>query len=151
MPRITGRFGTLTIGGVAIADLFNWTLEFEVEFAEAAIKGEVFNTGAIGGFTGRVTAERFVNSSNGAGAGVLTLATLVVSQSAAGTGVSGGIASGVGPGSEVTYVLDQLSGGGANLATITGVGVVRRGTLTAPRDLANDTFEIQMNSVPVVT
>jgi hypothetical protein len=151
MARLTGRQGTLTLNGDAIADLFDWVAEWEVEWAPAPIKGEVFTTGSIGGFTGRVTARRFVNNANAASTNHLTLATQVIAQSTTGTGITSGVAAGEGPGATVTFVLDQLSGGGATMATLTGVGIVRRGSLNAPRDLANDTFEIEMTSIPVIT
>lgn len=149
MARLTGRLGTLTFNSELVADLFDWVAEWEVEFAAAPIKGEAFNTGAIGGFTGRVTARRFVNDANKATTNYLALAEQVINQSL--SGLTSGVATGAGPGDAVTYVLDVKSGGGSTLATITGDGVVRRGTLNAPRDLSNDTFEIEMTSIPVIT
>lgn len=151
MARLTGRQGTLSVSAATIADLFDWTCEWEVEWVAAPIKGEVFNTGAIGGFTGRVTARRFVNNANPANITHISLAGIVVSTSAAGANIASGVSTGEGPGSEVTYVLNVVSGGGVNVDTITGTGIVRRGTLNAPRDLANDSFELEMTSIPVVT
>lgn len=133
MPRITGKLGTLSIAGTPIADLHNWTLDFTVEALPCAIKGEKFNTVAVGGLDVRITAERFVQDSGGS-----TLATQAVGQMAT-----------VPASTEVAYVLDQLSGTGG--ASISGNGVVTRGGLTSPRSLAGDTIEIVGTSIPVVS
>lgn len=138
MARITGRFGTLSVdagGGSpgAIADLFNWALEFNVEAVPCPIKGEKANTVAVGGINVRVTAERMVDHTGGS-----TLAALAVSQMGSDP-----------PGTEVIYTLDQLAGSGG--ASITGSGVIIRGSLNAPRDLANDTFEIHGTTLPAVS
>ena len=133
MARITGRFGTLSVGGNAIADLFDWTLEFTVEALPCPIKGEKANTVSVGGIDVRLTAQRFVDDADGS-----TLAALAASQMSADP-----------PGAIVTYTLDQLSGMGG--ASISGSGVVVRGGLNAPRGLANDTFELIGTTVPTVS
>ena len=133
MARITGRFGTLSVGGNAIADLFDWTLEFTVEALPCPIKGEKANTVSVGGIDVRLTAQRFVDDADGS-----TLAALAASQMSADP-----------PGAIVTYTLDQLSGMGG--ASISGSGVVVRGGLNAPRGLANDTFELIGTTAPTVS
>jgi hypothetical protein len=119
---------------VPIADLFNWTLEFTIEAPQCPIKGEKANTVGIGGIDVRLTAERFVDNAGGA---TLANEPVILINATPGTGV------------EVTYALDQLAGTGG--ASITGSGVVVRGGLTAPRGLANDTFELVGTTVPTVT
>jgi hypothetical protein len=133
MARITGRHGTVSIGGNAIADVFNWTMEITVEAVPCPIKGEPYNTVAVGGIDVRITVERYVDSGGGS-----TLAKLAEDQFAS-----------LPPGTEVAYALDQMAGSGGS--QITGNGVVVRGTLNAPRDLATDTLEIHGTSVPAVT
>lgn len=133
MARITGRLGTVSVGGNAIADVFNWTLDITVEAAQCPIKGEPGNTVSVGGIDVRVTVERYVDSAGGS-----TLAKLAEDQFAS-----------LPPGTEVAYSLDQLSGAGGS--TITGNGVVVRGSLNAPRSLVTDTIEIQGTDVPSVS
>lgn len=133
MARITGGRGTVTIAGGGITDVHNWTIDFTAEALPCAIKGEKFNTVAIGGLDVRITVERYVQDSGGS-----TLAIGTVSQFAT-----------VPSSTEVTYVLDQKSGSGGS--TISGNGVVVRGGLTAPRGLAADTLEIVGTSIPTVT
>lgn len=146
MARLTGRFGTLSVGGNAIADLFNWTLDFDVEALPCAIKGEASNPVAIGGIDVRITAERFVDNAGGS-----TLAKLAVDHFTLTTpGTSGATVSAI-PGAAVEYILDQDPTTGSGGARITGSGVVTRGSLTAPRGLANDRFEVVGTTVPVVT
>ena len=132
MARITGRFGTVSIGS-AISDVFNWSAEVTVEAVPCPIKGEKFNTVSVGGIDVRITVERYVDDAGGS-----TLAAGTASQF-----------SSTPPGTEVAYSLDQKSGSGG--ATIAGSGVVVRGSLSAPRGLATDTLEIQGTSVPVFT
>lgn len=132
MARITGRLGSASFAG-AIADLVNWTIEFNVEALACAIKGEAANVVAVGGFDGRITAERFVQSS-----GTSTLAIGAPAQFAS-----------LPPGTVVAYTLSQIAGGGG--AQIAGNAVVVRGSLNAPRDLARDTVELVLISIPTVT
>ena len=136
MARLTGRFGTLQIGGTRVADLFDWTLEYTVEALPCPIKGEKANTVSVGGIDTRITASRFWDDQSTGNA--TSLSKLAVDQMANDP-----------PGAIVTYVLQQIDGVADN-AKVSGTGVVVRGGLNAPRGLSNDTFEIVGIDVPTI-
>lgn len=144
MPRLVGKQGAVYIGGTGtgqkIADIYNWTLEVNVEVAECGRKGETHQKYAVGATTSRVTAERYVTSPT-------ALASLAVV-----AGTSGGNSTG---GNTVTYQLvgldDTPGSAPAAAPVITGEGYVSKGNLAVPRGLITDTLEITGNQMPVVT
>lgn len=141
MARLTGRFGTLSIGGDAVADLHDWTLEYTVEAVPCPIKGERANAVAVGGLDIRITASRFFD--DGASGNADSLSKRAVDQFL--TANEPDL-----PGTTVAYVLEQINGIAGHNARISGNGVVVRGSLNAPRDLTRDTFEIVGTSIPTI-
>lgn len=144
MARITGKQGAVYIGGTStgnkIADLYNWTLEVDVEMAECSVKADKHEKYVVGRTTSRVTAERYVTNPT-------ALASLAVT-----AGGTGGNSTG---GTTVTFKLEGLDdtpgSAPAGGPVITGEGYVSKGNLTVPRGLITDTLEITGNQMPVVT
>ena len=133
--RISGKLGTMTIEGAGVNLLFDWTMEWNRDVAEVSIKGEVFEQYAAGTFTGRITAKRHSTDSTGDS----ELARTVPIQSVIGSALDGG--------TTVAYVLRQIAGSGQS---ITGQGICVRGSLSAPREMAEDEVEIMLTSVPTL-
>lgn len=135
--RISGKLGSIALEGGAVASyLFDWTLEFSREASECSIKGEIPEKFTMGSFSGRITAKR--HSSNTADDS--ELARFVATQATAAAILTGG--------TTVAYELRQIVGSGQ---AITGQGVIVRGGLTSPRDMAEDSLEIMLTSVPTLS
>ena len=146
MARITGKLGRIFLNngaGLFIADLFEWTAEFELEMEPCAIKGEIEENYAVGGFSGRIRAQRY--STDGSNDSVFASGVVATANTAAndGTGVNG-------PSRRIQYRLEQIAGAAAG-AIVGGQGIISRGGLNTPRGgMALDTIEIMMTSVPAV-
>lgn len=144
--RITGKLGSISLnnGTDIIADIFEWSAEWEIELEPCGVKTEIAETYSLGGFTGRITAQRFSTTLNADA--ILAQGQL---RTAATAGLAGLAAAG-GGGQRIVYVLHQIDGG-ANGSSLTGAGFIRRGALNSPRAMALDTLEIMMASIPVVS
>lgn len=150
MPsRISGKLGRLSLdGGLNWLDgefLFDWTLEFQVEAAECGAKGDQAEQYTLGAFTGRVTASRYSSDdpdNAGSGQGDSLLARRAVNAALSAGNSTGGTA--------IEFALQQIAGAAIGTQII-GSGYVTRGGLTAPRQMAQDTFEITLNRIPAIT
>lgn len=140
--RITGKLGTVAftdvVGTVSQTEIFlhDWTLEFSVEADACGIKGEIAEQYCFGAFTGRITAKRW---STDAGSDT-RFARLPLNLANAASYKTGGIS--------LDYTLRQVAGAGV---AITGSGYAVNGSLSSPRDMAEDMVEIILNSVPTIT
>lgn len=143
MPRITGKLGRISLnaGGAFVADLFNWTAEWELELEPCGIKGEIAEKYSVGAFTGRITAERFSTTTDN---------DSVFADGARDTANTANTIGSAGGGEQISYVLQQVSGG-LQGTSIAGIGIISRGSLTSPRAMALDTLEIQMTSIPTLS
>lgn len=152
MPnRISGKLGRVSSDNGANFHtlIFEWTAEWSVEAAECGIKGEAAEQYTIGVFTGRITAQRYATDDPSGGfppvasQGDSELARLARNQAITSTAL---VQAG---GQPIEFVLEQIAG--TNLGTrLTGTGYVTRGGLTTPRQMALDTYEITMNSIPLI-
>lgn len=149
MSRIVGKLGTLflddfgvTTGLVKVADIYDWTLDFEIDWDECGVKGTNTEDYSAGVVTGTVRAQRFLtDSATDPAAGPALLRTLT---SQATTYVKS-----VTAGAKILYKLENIDGSTSG-NTITGSGVVRRSTMNNPRAMANESIEIMLTSIPAV-
>lgn len=151
MSRIVGKLGALylddfgvTTGLVKVADIYDWTLDFEIDWDECGVKGTNTEDYSAGVVTGTVRAQRFLtDSATDPAAGPALLRTLT---SQATTYVKS-----VTAGAKILYKLENIDGAPFTAANeITGSGVVRRSTMNNPRAMANESIEIMLTSIPVV-
>lgn len=141
--RKTGKLGALYLGttltstgiAVKVADVFDWTFESQAEVFECSIKEEQFDRYQPGGGNARLTVQGYVTA-------LAKLSNQVLNSLSA-----------TGAGTRAAWKLAIISTDATAAATINpagnqvwqGFGWVTRGTMTAPRGMIVDTFEIQID------
>jgi hypothetical protein len=139
--RIVGKRAALYVFSGSwnfVADLFDWSVEVETTTADASIKGDVAARMIPINTHGRLTAKRYVQST-------LALANNVVNAAVSGTRLDWAVVS-------VDTIPPTVSGFTGNaFAKIQGTGYVTRGTVSAPRGPVVDEWEVQLDTVPVLT
>lgn len=151
-PRISGKLAALFLSpasgssptdfstAVRVADIMDWTLESAAETFECSVKNESYDRYETGGANARLTAQRYLllgttdllNARVLAAVRVTTTAGLRIAwQITPISTVAEGAAIGTGSPSGARYAF--------------GFGWVTRGTLTAPRGMMVDSFEIQID------
>lgn len=153
MPRLAGKQGAVYLGTSKIADIFNITLEVEMELAEASIKLEVHEIYVPGRVTSRLTGERYITDSatsiitNPEVGGSVMAKNLAANLPAAGNNYLG---------ATVTWFFHTIAGAANNTATlgfnVTGEGFLERVTQQNPRGAASEVWEIRnTNATPTFT
>jgi hypothetical protein len=149
MSRIVGKLGSLYLDdlngglGAKVADIFNWSLDFNIDWDECGLKGSIVEDYSAGVFTGVLRAERFATDATADG--ILIKKLLVLLGTTLGTGQVGKVMGGA----KVFWELNNIDGstGGSQ---IDGAGVIRSARMTNPRGMAGENIEIMLTSVPTV-
>ena len=156
MPdRISGKLGQVYIkkqdstpvtvdSSNLVGLLYEWNLEFNVEAEPCGIKGEIAEKHSYGPLTGRITARRFA-SDLAADAGAANNGLTGFALQAAAT--AGSAATG---GDEYYVLLKQIAGAGVGTQIACNAMFVR-GSLDSPRQMATDSCEWTITSVPAIT
>ena len=139
--RLVGKRASLLIYSGSwsfVADLYDWTLEAETVVYDAAIKGDLWERQIPSHGRGRLTARRYVQTT-------LALANNVLNAAVSGTRLDWAL-----------VVLDTIPptpayfSGNTN-AKMQGTGYVTRGTVAAPRGAVQDDWEMQLDTLPVMS
>ncbi len=151
-PRISGKLAALFLSpdsstsptdfstAVRIADIFDWALESTTETFECSVKNESYDRFESGGANARLTAQRYllVGTTSELNSRVLSAVRVTTTagrriawQLAPISSVAEGAAIGTGAPTGARYAF--------------GFGWVVRGSLTAPRGMMVDSFEIQID------
>jgi hypothetical protein len=139
--RIVGKRAALYVFSGSwnyVADIFDWTLEVETVVENASIKGDIAERQSPSHTRGRLTARRYVQ-------GTLALANNVVNAAVNGTRLDWAVVT-------VDTIPPTTSGFTTNsFAKAQGTGYVTRGTLSAPRGMVIDEWEMTLDTVPALT
>jgi len=131
VARITGKLAALFLGGplARVGDLFDWTFETPSEILDCSIKGDFFTRVVPSHNTSRITAQRYVNTSAIMTKEVYDCVTL---------------------GEQLAFRLDLIAADNT-FSQISGTGYFARATLTAPRGMIVDGFEIAVDGEWTIT
>lgn len=151
-PRITGKLAALFLSpdssaspsdfstAVKVADIIDWTLESTAETFECAVKNESYDRFESGGANARLTAQRYLLVGTTDALNARTLSAVRVTTTAGRR-----IAWQLSPISTVTEGQSIGTGSPSGARYAFGFGWVVRGSLTAPRGMMVDSFEIQID------
>jgi len=143
MARVTGKAAAMYVnngGGWAyVADLYDWVCDTELVLLDASIKGDSAERHMVSHTRGRLSAKRYIENAGVAALGDfltpgvrLDFAVVVLDPALPGTPAPTGFSTNT-------------------TAKIQGTGFVTTSHITAPRGMATDEVEIQMDTVPVIT
>jgi len=139
MARIVGKDAALylNISGTwnFVADLFDWSFDYESVTFDASIKGDLSERPVVSHGRGRLSAKRYVEA-----VAAFSLADLVTTAARYDWAVV-----------SVDTVPPAPSGFSTNAnAKIQGTGYVVRAQAHAPQSLVEDSFELLLDTVPVI-
>ncbi len=127
MPRITGISGALYLGTTPtkVADIYDWQFETSTDLLPVDIKGDYFHKFLPDAGGARLTAKRRNQTS-------AVLSALAPDAALNAT--------------QLLFRADLVDASGS-FTQITGQGYVSSGSLNAPRDVVDDTFEITLDGI----
>ena len=144
MARTTGKQAALYVnnggGWNYVADLYEWTAETELVLLDASIKGDNAERHMASHTRGRLSARRYIQVGGPAALGDFLT-----------PGVRLDFAVVVRDPANVAGVADPTGFTGNTTAKVQGTGYVTQSRINAPRGLATDEWELQYDTVPVIT
>jgi hypothetical protein len=131
MARRTGKLAALWLGAPLskVGDLFEWSFEENGEMLNCSIKGDLYERFVASHGNARITAKRYLNTS-----GIRTAALIDA----------------VNNNQQVAFRLDIVDADAGN-SQLSGFAFMSRVTLTAPRGMVVEDFEMQVDGAWAIT